>query len=305
MALSPARRTNRLVAVGLVAIVAVVVSAIIFGSNATAPDSAPSTSSSSTVAPEPTLGTLTRPADVSTSWFDNAYGSEQFDYVMDDLSCDDVKRIITPDICGVARHSNGDIMLTGSESFWDPTETDSDGTAYIPFQMSVFVLRDDEYGTRASSVLDGFSEKAYSANQAQMDLYKATINGDEVLVLHKRLTDNDADAYSFWESVQVVSSSSSGAPVVVAAYQGARLRVAVENDSVRLSSLRYKASTTGEEESWHTVLTLTPPTDDESPWLETPSTGPDPVVQGRGMTLLDSHRFPATTRGPAVDPSSA
>ena len=305
MALSPARRTNRLVAVGLVAIAAVVVSAIVFGGNATAPDSGPSTSSTSTIAPEPSLGTLTRPADVSTSWFDNSYGSEQFDYVMDDLSCEDVKRIITPDLCGVARHSNGDIMLTGSESFWDPAETDSGGTAYIPFQMSVFVLRDDEHGTRASSVLDGFSEKAYSANRAQMDLYKAAIGGNEVLVLHKRLTDDDADAYSFWESVQVISSSSTGAPVVVAAYQGARLRVAVENDSIRLSSLRYKASATGEEETWHTVLTLAPQSDDDAPWLETPGTGPDPVVQGRGMTLLDSHRFPATTRGPAVDPRGA
>ena len=87
MALSPARRTNLLVAAGLAVIAAVVASAIIFGNPATAPDSAPSSSSSSTVAPEPSIGTLERPANTSTSWFDHSFGSEQFDYAMDDLSC--------------------------------------------------------------------------------------------------------------------------------------------------------------------------------------------------------------------------
>lgn len=305
MALSPARRTNLLVVAGLAVIAAVVASAIIFGNPATAPDSAPSSSSSSTVAPEPSIGTLERPANTSTSWFDHSFGSEQFDYVMDDLSCEALTKIINPDLCGVARSANGDIMLTGSESFWDPSDTESDGVAYIPFQMSVFVLRDDDSDTRASSVLDGFSEKAYSANRAQLDLYKATVNGDEVLVLHKRLTDNKADAYSFWESVQVIAASDTGAPSVVAAYQGARLRVAADGQSITISSLRYKASATSEEETWHTLLTLAPSPNDSSTWLETPSSGAESVVQGRGMTLLDSHRFPATSRGPAVDPSDA
>lgn len=305
MALSPARRTNLFVVAGLAVITAVVASAIIFGNPATAPDSGPSTSASTTVAPEPSVGTLERPANTSTSWFDHSFGSEQFDYEMDDLSCEALTKIITPDLCGVARSAKGDLMLTGSESFWDPSDTESDGVAYIPFQMSVFVLRDDELGARASSMLDGFSEKAYSANRAQLDLYKATVNGDEVLVLHKRLTDDKADAYSFWESVQIIAASDTGAPTVVAAYQGARLRVAADGDSITLSSLRYKASATGEEETWHTLLTLAPSSDDASTWIETPSSGAESVVQGRGMTLLDSHRFPSTASGPDVDPSGA
>lgn len=305
MALSPAKRTNLLVIAGLAVIAAVVVTAIIFGNPATAPDSAPSSSSSSTVAPEPSVGTLERPANTSTSWFDHSFGSEQFDYEMNDLSCEALAKIITSDLCGVARSANGDIMLTGNESFWDPSETESDGVAYIPFQMSVFVLRDDDNGTRASSILDGFSEKAYSANRAQLDLYKAAVNGNEVLVLHKRLTDANADAYSFWESVQIIAATDTGAPTVVAAYQGARLRVAANDESISLSSLRYKASPTGEEETWHTLLTLAPSPTDSSTWIETPSSGAESVVQGRGMTLLDSHRFAATPRGPAVDPSDA
>lgn len=302
---SSARRTNRFVAIGLVVIAAVVIPAIIFGNRATAPDSSPSTSSTSSTIPETSVGTLVRPAETSLSWFNHGFGSEQFDYDMKDLSCDLVKPIITTDLCGVARSANGDFMLVGSESFWDPSDTESNGIAYIPFQMSVFVLRDDKNEPYASSILDGFSEKAYSANRAQMDLYKATINGSDVLVLHKRLTDDKADAYSFWESLQVLAASDTGAPTVVATYEGARLRVAAEENTLRVSTLRYKASPSGEEETWHTLLTLAPSPDDSTRWLETPSSGPNAVVQGRGMTLLGSHKFPSTTRGPLVDPRNA
>lgn len=302
---SPAKRTNRRVAIGLVVVVAIAVSAVIFGNRATAPDSAPDTSSTSTTVALPSTGTLERPAETSGSWFDHSFGAEQFDYEMSDLSCDAVRQFITPDVCGVARSKNGDFMLVGSESFWDPADTDSSGIAYIPFQMSVFVLRDDNNGTRASSVLDGFDEKAYSANRAQIDLYKATIGGDDVLVLHKRLTDEAGDAYSFWESVQVIAASDTGAPTVVAAYQGARLQVSADSTSLRLSALRYHAAPDGEEETWYTLLSLSPSPDDATQWTETPQSGSEPVVQGRGLTLLDSHRFPSTTRGPAVDPGNA
>ena len=297
----PSRSTNRSILIALVVVVLVASAAAVFGDRA-APESAPEATTTTSVAPVEER-VIIRPAETSYSWFDHSFGVEQYDYVMDELSCDAVAEIITVDLCGVAETPDGNFMLVGAESFWDPRETDSDGYAYIPFVFSTHILQDDP--TRAVGVLDGYEDKAYTANVAEIDLYSARIDGSEVLVLHKHLADPDADAYSFWDSVQVLAMSSTGAPTVVATYEGARLKVARDGDALVLSSLRYKSSATGDTSSWFTNLRLTPSERADGSWDESPGSSATEVDGGAGLVELDSYTFPSTSRGGRDEPTDA
>lgn len=301
MAASSARRTNRWL-LTLTVVVVIVVAAVVALGDRGASESSGSTTPSSTVAPAVPSDTRgKRPAETSLSWFDHGMGVEQYDYVMNDLSCDSLEEVITPDLCGVIRTSRGDFMLVGTEGFWDASEREADGLAWIPFDMTVFAERDDQDTPRAASILDGFDEKAYTANKAQMDLYTATVDGEEVFVLHKRLSDRSADAYSYWEAVQVLSPTSTGSIAVVATYEGARLHVAATSSSIELSSLRYKTMRNQDDTEWYSRVTLLPSDRGDDTWDEIASSGPAAVANGGGMTLVDSHRFPASrgTSGPS------
>lgn len=298
---SPARRTNRWL-VALTGAIVVIASAVaVFGDRGNTDSTTPSTSPATSIPASPTDNKGRRPAETSLSWFDHAMGVEQYDYVMNDLSCDSIATVITPDLCGVARTSHGDFMLVGTEGFWDAGERDADGLAWVPFDMTVFVQRTDQDTPRASGILDGFDEKAYTSNKAQMDLYTANINGDDVFVLHKRLSDRGADAYSYWESVQVLAATSTGSIAVVATYEGARLHVAATSSSIELSSLRYKTTNNEDDTNWYSRVTLIPSERGDDTWDETVTSGPKEISNGAGMTLLDSHRFPASraTSGPS------
>lgn len=294
-------RTNRSILLTLVLVALIAGGAATFGTRTPAENAA--TTTTSTIVPDHSAGVLTRPAETSYSWFDHAFGVEQYDYVMNDLSCDAMSDIITVDLCGVAETRHGSFMLVGSESYWDPRETDSDGFSYIPFQFSVHVMQDAP--KRAVGVLDGYDDKAYTANVASIDLYSATIEDSEILIIHKHLTDDKADAYSFWDSIQVLTMSPSGAPQVVATYEGARLRVARDKNTLVLSSLRYKASAKGDTTPWYTNLRLSPSNRADGTWDESPSSSESQVDSGAGLVLLDTYTFPSTTRGGREEPTDA
>ena len=122
---SQAKRQNRLI--GLVAVLLLVVaglSAVREGSSGSSP--------SDTTTPGDTgnsnhTGSLTRPADVSLSWFNHSLSVEQFDYDMSSLSCTAMAKYITVDLCAVVKSGHGDFMVVGTEGYWDPQEPNSAG----------------------------------------------------------------------------------------------------------------------------------------------------------------------------------
>ena len=302
---SSASRTNRAVLGLAVALLIGAGSAAVWG------DGAGSSSSSSvpTTSSVPKLndsvnGPGGRNAETSYSWFDHGLSVEQSDYPMKELSCESLADVITPDVCAVATTSHGDFMLAGSEGFWDENETDTDGLSNIPFDMTVFTMRTDAQTPRAVSVLDGFVEKAYTKNKAQVELFKARIAGDDVLIVVKRLADGSPDAYSFSDAVQIIAASTTGAPTVVASYEGSGLRVGTDGSKIVVSALRYKATEDAQEATWFSRITLTPSADDPAVWLEHLSSGPSPVVNGQGLTLMGKHIFPWVKFG-KDDPTSA
>lgn len=298
----PSRSTNRSILAVLVVVILVASAAAVFGDRAAPGSSATESTTTTSLAPVEEKR-IVRPAETSYAWFDHSFGVEQYDYVMDELSCDAVADIITVDLCGVAETPNGNFMLVGAESFWDPRETDSDGYAYIPFEFSTHVMQDRP--KRAVGILDGYDDKAYTGNVARLDLYSARIDGSQVLVLHKHLADPDADAYSFWDSVQVLAMSPTGAPTVVATYEGARLKVARDGDALVLSSLRYKSSATGDTSPWFTNLRLTPSERADGSWDESPGSSASEVENGAGLVELDTYTFPSTSRGTRDEPTDA
>lgn len=299
---SSAKRTNRSVLAVALILITSASAAALWGDGA----SAPSVETTTTPAPldDPTTGPGTRPAEVSYSWFDHGMSVEQTDYPMNELSCDTLSETITPDICAVAETSHGSFMLSGVEGFWDPAERDADGLAQIPFDITMFTMRTDQKIPRATSVMDGFFQKAYTNNKAQVDLYRARINGDDVLVVVKRLSDGAPDAYAFADAVQVIAASATGAPTVVATYEGSAIKVAADKEKIVISSLRYRSTADAEEAKWFTRLTLTPSTDDPALWLETVTSGPNSVVAGQGMTRMGTHSFAATRANRDADESS-
>jgi hypothetical protein len=292
---SSAKRTNRILAAAVVVVLlgATVAASVQFTSEA----SAPSTSDVPLVT-APTNNTGNRPAEIGYSWFDHGFASEQIDFDMPALSCASVANTITPDLCAVARAKSGAFMLVGTEGFWDPAEIDTDGTAWVPLDLTVFVMRTDMEGPRAISVLDGSTEKAYTDVGVSVDLYTANIAGDDVLVLHKRLTNSTDDPFSFRESVQILAMSPTGAPTLVATYEGYRLRVAASESTVEMSSLRYRTSNTSPNPQWFTRVSVKPSLRDIAlySWEETVTSNAAEVPLGQGMELKATYDFPIASQ---------
>jgi len=292
---SAAKRTNRLLAAATVVVLlgAAVAATVQFTSEATAPP----TSEAPAVTP-PAHNAGSRPAEIGYSWFDHGFASEQFDYDMSALSCASVADTITPDLCAVARGKSGAFMLVGTEGFWDPEEIDADGVAWIPLDLTVFVMRTDAEGSRAISVLDGSTEKAYTDVAVSMDLYTTNVAGDDVVVLHKRLTNSTDDAFSFRESVQILAMSLTGAPTLVATYEGHQLQVASSGSTIEMTSLRYRTSDTTPNPQWFTRVSVKPSVREGGlyAWEETVTSNAAEVPLGQGMELEATYDFPIATQ---------
>ena len=291
MAPSTATRTNR--ALGALA------AALLIGAGVTASTvSRPGHATTDTTVPSGTLPPVgsdygVRPAETSYSWFDHGFGTEQFDYKMDELSCDAVSKVITTDLCGVVGEGRDAFMIVGAEGYWDPQEKDSDGAVWVPLNLTAFTLRTDHGTSRAVSVLDGYVEKEYTANKAQVDLWSTTVGGRPLFVLHKHLSAANADPYLLMDSVQIVALSPTGAPTVVATYEGPAMRVAAANDRIEISSLRYLASGGQQENTWHTRIVLKPRDGSGAfGFDEIVTSGPGTVKDGSGLTKQDTYVYP-------------
>ena len=299
---SPAKRTNTGLALLLIIALLGAGATALFGNTSPIPSSSAAPAEPPMEEPDGASGS--RPAETSYSWFDHSFNAEQFDYEMQSLSCASIAKVITPDLCSVADTSYGSFMLVGSEGYWDPQEEDADGIVWVPLNLTVFTKRSDHDTPRAISVLDGIIDKQYTANKAQVDVYVATVGGQQMLVLHKRLSKASADPYSFTEEVQVIAMSKTGAPTVVATYAGSAVRVAASETHIEVSTLRYLTSAQSSEDKWYTRIVLTPNDSSGISMDETVTSGPSPVRQGAGLDLLDSYVFPVG-RGNVDTPDSS
>ena len=293
---STATRTNRvlgaLVVVGLAT--AGITAAVGNGSTSTAPSTLPPVTT-----PSNSLSGA-RPAETTHSWFNHGFGGEQFDYEMSELSCDELEKSITPDMCAVIGSDKNAFMMVATEGYWDPQDQDSNGDVWIPLNITMFSMRTDNNMPRAVSVLDGFVEKQYTANRAQLDAYVATVNGQQLLVLHKHLSSAKADPYDLLDELQVIAISPEGAPTVVATYIGPQMAIQATASSLEISALRYRPTAESPNAEWYTRISLTM-NDTDFGMTERVTSSGTPVNTGNGLTAVGTYKFPV---GRGVSPEA-
>jgi len=296
---SPAKRTNRI-------LLALVVAGLATAGVAAALGDGPSTSATTTLPPvTPPSDSLTgaRPAETTHSWFNHGFGGEQFDYEMSKLSCDELEKSITPDMCAIVGSGKNSFMMVATEGYWDPQDRDSNGDVWIPLNITVFSMRTDNNMPRAISVLDGFVEKQYTANRAQIDAYVATVSGQPLLVLHKHLSSAKADPYDLLDELQVIAISPDGAPTVVATYIGPQMSIQSTSSSLEISALRYRPTAESPNAEWYTRISLTMNSNDFSMTERVTSSG-TAVNNGAMLTKVGSYEFPVGRGGSSEAPAA-
>ena len=279
---SAAKRTNRVL--GLLAV------SLLIGTGAVATLVSPS-SPDATVEPGVSghVGGI-RPAETSRSNFSAGWGIEQYDFQMNKLSCSDLNTHITTDLCGVARTKHGDFMLSATESYWDPSD------AEVTLEMSIFGFADNNNWKRATGLLDAQMVRDLSGVQLKIDLYRTVVNGDEVLLAHRHPVDDSVDGYEVSDQVFIIAASPTGAPTVVAWYNGPGISFEADGSGITLYYKRYAVATESGslQQAWNTQVRLFP--SDRSPygWDEQISTGPADrdVVNTVPVVLVDSYTFP-------------
>jgi hypothetical protein len=278
---SAAKRSNRFVLAFAVAAVLAGGSAIAFGNR-----SGTSTSSSDTTLPNSPTNTVPadelgkQPAETNYSWFDHGLGMEQFDYNMKKLDCSSMDSYLSVDLCGVAHSKYGDFMLVGTEGYWDKNEPDSNGIVNIPLDMWVYTMRSGGHGQpRAVSVLSGTSDETYAGDTPQMELYTVQVGNDQVLALFKHLRTPSLSGDDYWDSLQIIAMSPTGAPTVVATYEGVGLDFVSNGNGIVVSAKRFGSPTTdGNDIPWRSVVTLTPSSTSPFGWDEQMTSADAPTV---------------------------
>ena len=289
---SQAKRQNRLI--GLVAVLLLVVAGVAAIGEGSSGSSPSDTSTPSETDDSSHTGTLSRPADVSLSWFNHSLSVEQFDYNMSSLSCTAMAKYITVDLCAVVKSGHGDFMVVGTEGYWDPQEPNSAGIVKVPLDLTVYVLTSENGSKRAMSVMDGTVSVDYDGEATVISAYVVKTEQGEVLALHKHPLSSLAGSYDFWDEVQVVAASPTGAPTLVAAYEGSNIHLMGDGAGIVFSSDRY-ASPTGSstEPKWSTLTSLFPAAGEPYSWNESMRSGPKMAVPSSVKPIhADSYAFP-------------
>ena len=286
---SSAKRTNRVISllVALSFIGAGLVAGFVKQS------STPSETASTTPKRPDVTGTGIRPAESGSYNFWSGLGREQFDFKMKSLNCADMNKELSLDLCAVTRTSHGDFMLTGIEPY--------DYGSYIDFEFSLFALHTDAGVTRAVTVLNGeVSASAYD-DQMRLDIYRTLIDGDEVLLLHKRPVDSSVDGFDNLDEVFIIAASPTGAPTAVAKYSGPHIEFESDGKNIYLYWKRYGPKGTGGDEGWITVAKLFPSDREVYGWNEQMTSAmvadqkPGKTAAGTNvspMTMVDTYTFP-------------
>jgi hypothetical protein len=212
---------------------------------------------------------------------------------MKSLNCADMNKELSLDLCAVTRTSHGDFMLTGIEPY--------DYGSYIDFEFSLFALHTDAGVTRAVTVLNGeVSASAYD-DQMRLDIYRTLIDGDEVLLLHKRPVDSSVDGFDNLDEVFIIAASPTGAPTAVAKYSGPHIEFESDGKNIYLYWKRYGPKGTGGDEGWITVAKLFPSDREAYGWNEHMTSAmvadqkPGKTAAGTNVspiTMVDTYTFP-------------
>ena len=292
---SEAKRTNRVL--GLLVVL------LLIGTGAVALFVEASSSSDATVVSGHDATTAgVRPAETSRSNFSAGWGIEQYDFQMNALSCTELNTHITTDLCAVARTKHGDFMFSATESYWD--ETDNEAT----LEMSLFGFRDNNGWKRASGLLDAQMVRDLDGVQVEIDLYRTVVNGDEVLIAHRHPVDDTINGYDVSNQVFIIAASPTGAPTVVAWYNGPEISFEADGKNITLLYKRYGVATeSGQlQQGWNTQVRLFPSARDPFGWDEQITTGPaiHDVVDMVPVELVDSYTFPVHNRLGGKNPNS-
>ena len=284
---SEAKRTNRVL--GLLVVL------LLIGTGAVALFVEPSSSSDATVVSGHDATSLgVRPAETSRSNFSAGWGIEQYDFQMNALSCTELNTHITTDLCAVARTKHGDFMFSATESYWD--ETDNEAT----LEMSLFGFQDNSGWKRASGLLDAQMVRDLDGVQVKIDLYRTEVNGDEVLIVHRHPVDDTINGYDVSDQVFIIAASPTGAPTVVAWYNGPDISFEVDGNNITLLYKRYGVATESGtlQQSWNTQVRLFPSPRVPYGWDEQITTGPElrDVMDAVPVILVDSYTFPVHSR---------
>jgi hypothetical protein len=282
-----AKRTNR--------VLGVLVVLLLIGTGAVALFVEPSKSFDATVVSGNDATTLgVRPAEVSRSNFSAGWGIEQYDFQMNALSCSELNTHITTDLCAVARTKHGDFMFSATESYWD--ETDSETT----LEMSLFGFQDNNGWKRATGLLDAQMVRDLDGVQVKIDLYRTEVNGDEVLIAHLHPADDTVNGYDVSDQVFIIAASPTGAPTVVAWYNGPDISFEVNGKNITLLYKRYGVATESGtlQQGWNTQVRLFPSARVPYGWDEQITTGPElrEVMDAVPVILVDSYTFPVHSR---------
>ena len=232
-----------------------------------------------------------RPANTDGSWFSGLHKG-QSDYAMTRLSCTELRQYLTLDLCAVASTSRGSFMLTASEGYWDPAETDADNVVSIPLYMDVYTFSSVGGPPRAIKDLEGVTTWNYEADSGAntIQLYRGKLDADELLVL----LDTGGEQDTNFETVHIITMSPTGAPQVAATYSGDDIRLGIDKSKLIISFSRY-GPPKGQEccPDYATIMQLVPgPTG----WTETFSSMSQTDALLDGMTplsLIDKYVFPS------------
>ncbi len=291
---SPARVVNRGIAIGAALIVLIGLAVGIFGEHANAPASGGEWFTYSV--PPTTIPNMTgaRPANVDGSWFTTSGEAEQYDYPMARLSCAELQQYLTTDLCAVANTTRGSMMFVATEGYWDPKEPDSDGIVRIPLYFQVFTHTRVAGPPRATSVLDGELFVDYELNESKADAMSVSLTSiasDDILVVEYETIYGTTPV----QHVQILAMNSTGAPTLVAAYQGDSMRVASAGPTLLVSAHRY-GPPNGNQccDNYSTVWTLAPnSTGDTWAAVEQSHADTDSVFKNSKPALtVDTYDFP-------------
>jgi hypothetical protein len=231
-----------------------------------------------------------RPAETLRSSFSAGWGIEQYDFQMNALSCTELNTHITTDLCAVAKTKHGDFMFSATESYWD--ETDNEAT----LEMSLFGFQDNNGWKRASGLLDAQMVRDLDGVQVEIDLYRTEVNGDEILIAHRHPVDDTVNGFDVSDQVFIIAASPTGAPTVVAWYNGPEMSFEADGKNITLLYERYTSWPL--PQAWNTQVRLFPSARVPFGWDEQITTGPElrDVMDAVPVVLVDSYTFPVHSR---------
>lgn len=300
MAKGKASRTNRVLALLVVLVLTTTAAVAIFGGSL-ADDATRSKK------PATTVMSGVRPAETGRNIFSTDKGVEQYDFAMPRLSCVDINEEVTPDICGVAKTSKGDFMLTGYEYYWD------EGDEEVELGLTISVHRSDNKLPRAVGLLEGSMKRILRDAQVQLDIYTTTINNDDIMIAHRRPVDSALAGFSQPDQIFIIAMSPTGAPTVVAWYRGPNIRFESDGKNIFLYYKRYGVAGAGDNSGWDTEVRLSPSNRQVYAWNEQITTSltssHDPNDESRSENLqpiiqIDSYTFPVVGRSTPSGDSS-